>query len=308
MIKYYKSSIKDSELKELTKFEKGCWINVIDPNEDVLKQLEKDLDLDEQNLLSGIDKYEIPRAEFEDEGTYIILKTINPNDKKETNTILIVIGPNYILTLSKYQPRFITNIINIINKKNKSKIITTQKLKTLLYFLSEINNEFETTTLNLVKNVDKTKDSVMELRDKDITGLLKQEDALNNFVSAYTYSNRVYERILKNVKFFEEDKEMLDDLIIEGKEIHLLCMDSLRTISNIRNHFEILMSNKLNRVITLLTVFTIMISIPAAISGIYGMNIGLPMQNNPLAFYYILVGVMILISLFLFYLKKKKVI
>ena len=306
MITYYKKTIKDSELKELNKFEKGCWINVIDPNEKELKELEEKFNLDEQNLLSGIDKHEIPRSEFEEEGNYVILKTINPNDKKETNTILIIIGPNYILTLSKYQPRFIANILN--NNKNKSQIITTQKLKTLLYFLSEINNEFEKAALNIVKNVDRTKDSVMELKDKDITDLLKQEDALNNFVSAYTHSNRVYERILKNVRFYEEDKEMLDDLIIEGKEIHLLCMDSLRTISNIRNHFEILMSNKLNRVITLLTVFTILISIPTAISGIYGMNIGLPIQDNPLAFYYIIALGVALVGLFLFYLKKKKVI
>jgi magnesium transporter len=302
-IDYYKKSIRDSELKKIEKFDKGCWINVIDPDETELKYLENEFKLDDQNLLSGIDKHEIPRAEFEEEGNYIILKTINPNDKKETNTILIVIGNDYILTLSKYQPKFITTIIN-----KKDKIITTQKLKTLLYFLSEINNEFEKATLEIVKNVDKTKDSVMELRDKDINELLKQEDALNNFISAYTYSNRVYERMLKNIKFFEEDEELLDDLIIEGKEIHNLCLDSLRTISNIRNHFEILMSNKLNRVITLLTVFTILISIPAAISGIYGMNISLPLQNNPLAFYYIIVIALAIIGLFLFFLKKKKVI
>ena len=303
MITYYKKTIKDLELKKIAQFEKGCWINVIDPDEEELKQLEKDFDLDEQNLLSGIDKHEIPRSEYEEEGTYIILKTVNPNDKKETNTILIVLGPNYFLTLSKYQPKFITDILN---KKNN--IITTQKLKTLLLFLDSINDEFEKAALNIVKNVDRTKDSVMGLRDKDINALLKQEDALNNFVSAYTYSNRVYERMLKKIKLYENDKEMLEDLIIEGKEIHHLCMDSLRTISNIRNHFEILMSNKLNRVITLLTVFTILISIPAAISGIYGMNIDLPMQNNPLAFYYIIIGVVGLIGLFLFYLKKKKVI
>ena len=302
-ITYYKKTIRDSELKQLTKFENGCWINVISPNEEELKFLEENFKLDEQNLLSGIDKHEIPRSEYEEEGNYIILKTVNPNDKKETSTILIVIGPNYFLTLSQYQPRFITEIIN-----NKKEIITTQKLKTLIFFLSEINEEFEKATLNIVKNVDKTKDSAMELRDKDIAELLKQEDALNNFVSAYTYSNRVYERLLKKVRFYEEDKEMLDDLIIEGKEIYHLCMDSLRTISNIRNHFEILMSNKLNRVITLLTVFTILISIPAAISGIYGMNINLPMQNNPVAFYYIMIIVLAIIGLFLFYLKKKKVI
>jgi len=302
-IQYYKKSIKDSGLNKLDKFEKGCWINVIDPSAEELKFLEETFDLDEQNLLSGIDKHEIPRSEYEKEGTYIILKTVNPNDKKETNTILIIIGPNYFLTLSKYQPRFVSSILN-----KKIEIITTQKFKTLLHFLDEINDEFEKAALNIVKNVDRTKDSVIGLRDKDITELLKQEDALNNFVSAYTYSNRVYERMLKKIKFYEEDKEMLDDLIIEGKEIHHLCMDSLRTISNIRNHFEILMSNKLNRVLTLLTVFTILISIPAAISGIYGMNINLPMQNNPLAFYYITGIVLVLVGLFLFFLKKKKVI
>jgi magnesium transporter len=302
-IDYYKKTLRDSELRHLNKFEKGCWINVINPDEKELKKLEQEFSLDEQNLLSAIDKHEIPRAEFEEEGNYIILKTIHPSNNKEVNTFMVVIGPDYLMTLSRLEPKFITKILD--DKKN---IVTTQKNKTLLNFLSEINNEFEKATLNIVKNVDKTRDSIGDLRDKDINKLLEQEDALNNFVSAYTYSNRVYERILRNIKFFEEDKEMLDDLIIEGKEIYNLCLDSLRTISNIRSHFEILMSNKLNRVITLLTVFTILISIPTAISGIYGMNIGLPIQNNPFAFYYIIGLGVFLVILFVIYLKRKRVI
>ena len=103
----------------------------------------------------------------------------------------------------------------------------------------------------------------------------------------------------------DEDKEQMEDLKIEARQGLDLCRASLKKISNLRNHLEITISNKLNKLITALTIFTILISVPAAISGIYGMNIALPIQNNPVVFYYILASIVVLWTGFLLYLKKK---
>jgi magnesium transporter len=300
MITYYKRALKDRKLKKLKSFERGCWINVVNPTEKEISYLSKNYELDEQNIISGTDKNEIPRVEKSDEGVYILLKILSPN-KKELETFLILITKKFILTLSKTQPKFITNIID-----GSTKFTTTLKITSLLTLLSTINAEFEKATLRIVRAVNSEKKSLMDkLSEKDINSLLIQEDTLNNYVSSYYYTSLVYERIIKYIKLIDEDKEEMEDLKIEARQGLDLCKASLKKISNLRNHLEITLSNRLNKLITALTIFTILISVPAAISGIYGMNIALPLQNSPFAFIYVIAGIVLMWTIFLLYLKRK---
>ena len=84
----------------------------------------------------------------------------------------------------------------------------------------------------------------------------------------------------KKIEFFEEDKEFINDLIIESDQGMNLCRNALKTITNLRHYYYIILSNRLNRTLKILTIFTILISIIAAVSSVYGMNIKLPFQDN----------------------------
>jgi len=55
-----------------------------------------------------------------------------------------------------------------------------------------------------------------------------------------------------------------------------------------------------------LTLFTILINIPAAIAAIYGMNVALPYGSSLYAFYYIIGFIIVLIVGFLIFVRKKE--
>ena len=75
-----------------------------------------------------------------------------------------------------------------------------------------------------------------------------------------------------------------------------------------RDYYSTTLTNNLNRTITVLTVFTIFLTIPTLISSIYGMNITLPLQDNP-GIFILLTGIVILIWAIVFIgFKKWKVI
>ena len=57
-----------------------------------------------------------------------------------------------------------------------------------------------------------------------------------------------------------------------------------------------LLSNKINDIMRILTIFSVVILPLTLISGIYGMNIGLPLGSNAFAFIIIIVA-MIMISI-----------
>ncbi len=303
MISYFKRTIKDNSIKSLSSMEIGSWINVIDPSLEEIKYLVGKFKLDKRNLESALDQNEIPRLDFVNKDIYFLAKSISTAQKEDIETYLIVISKNFILTLSRTEPDFIKKII-----KNRIDFITTQKLKCLINLFSLISESFEKLTVNTVKRVQARRRFNDELEEKELNILLEQENILNDLVSSYYYMNLLYERAARRIKFFEQDKEIIEDLIVESTQGLNICKSSLKRISNLRNYYVIFLSNKLNKIMTVFTVFTILISIPAAISGIYGMNVLLPFAKNPLIFFYIILSMVIIWIGFIFYLKNKRII
>ena len=304
MITYFKRTVQDKSLRKLPNFEIGCWVSVVNPTQKEFNYLLKKFELDKRNLTSGLDKDEIPRLDFVGKTSYIFTNILFSATEDVVGTYLIVIGENFILTLSQEQPDFLQEILD-----GEKRFITTQKLKCLIKLFSLMNEDFERRTINVVKAVQaKKRLSISDMKDRDLKLLLEQEDVLNDFVSSYYHINLLYERVIRKIKFYEQDKEILEDLVVEANQGFNLCKSSLKTISNIRSYYVVLLSNKLNKIINILTIFTVLVSFPAAISGIYGMNVALPLQRNPLVFYYILGFTGILWVIFILYLRKKNII
>jgi magnesium transporter len=80
---------------------------------------------------------------------------------------------------------------------------------------------------------------------------------------------------------------------------------NIKNIVNLREAYSTILTNNLNRVIKLFTSITVLLTIPTIISSIYGMNVQLPFDKNPLAFFGIII-VILTISASLFYLFNKK--
>ena len=65
-------------------------------------------------------------------------------------------------------------------------------------------------------------------------------------------------------------------------------------------------SNNLNIVMKILTVVTILMQIPTIITSFYGMNVSLPLQNNPFAYVHVIIWSVGTIILALVWFKRKK--
>jgi len=67
-------------------------------------------------------------------------------------------------------------------------------------------------------------------------------------------------------------------------------------VEGVHEAHQSLLSNKINDIMRILTIFSVVILPLTLISGIYGMNIGLPLMQNPFAFA-VIIGAMFLISI-----------
>lgn len=302
MITYYKSTIDGKELVKLGKFEKGSWIHTVNPTQHEIKELANTYNLNNEIMLDGLDQNELPRLHTEENADYIFTKAIK--DGFKLSTILIILGKNFILTISQEE----LSIFNDIQTQKTCFITTSERQKCLLTLLSLIDQEFETTVTNLVKQIHIRKSDFYKLTEKDMETLLYFEEFLNNLVSTTFYVSILYNKMLKKMRFNKQNKILIKDLLVEAEESANMCKSSLQTISNLREYYSIILSNKINKTIKILTIFTILLSIPAMIGAIYGMNIKLPWQEHPLAFLYIITSIIILLVLVLIFFKKKRIL
>jgi len=296
MINYYLRKIKDKTLIEPQEYSKGCWINVIEPNKEELEELANNHNLDMEMLKDGLDNNELPRIDYDEKSHYIYIKTISKTG--DLITLLLVIAQEFILTLSNEETKLAIEL-----QKQKHVFFTTQKTKSLIYWLLTNNRILEQYIAYFTKIINQ-KRHMDDIKESDLNSLLMHEETLNKLTSAYTYMLHVYHKLAKTMDFFEEDKDLINDLIIDSEEAQNICLSSVKTISNIRNHHTLILQNKLNRNIKVLTIFTILVSISTAVSGIFGMNVALPFQESHYALLAILGLIIILTIIFIFFLRK----
>jgi magnesium transporter len=63
---------------------------------------------------------------------------------------------------------------------------------------------------------------------------------------------------------------------------------------------------KINKVMTILTIFTAIIWIHTLIAGLYGMNVPLPFERNNLTFWYIILLIFTITIILLFVFRRKR--
>ena len=96
------------------------------------------------------------------------------------------------------------------------------------------------------------------------------------FFSTSLKSNQsVMEKLSRGriVQLYEEDKELLEDVIIEFDQAIEMSNIYSNVLSGMMDAFASIISNNLNIVMKVLTAITILMAIPTMISGLYGMNV-----------------------------------
>ena len=86
------------------------------------------------------------------------------------------------------------------------------------------------------------------------------------------------------LKLYEEDQDLLDDVIIEVKQAIEMTGIYSNILSGTMDTFASIISNNLNIVMKRMTTITIIIAVPTIVFSFYGMNLhenagGLPMAN-----------------------------
>jgi magnesium transporter len=94
---------------------------------------------------------------------------------------------------------------------------------------------------------------------------------------------------------FEQDQDIIEDLLLSNEQSVEACNSNIKSIINIREAYSSISSNNLNHTMKILTVATVMIALPNLFYGMFGMNVTLPFQHEPWA-YWLITGFTLLLT------------
>ncbi len=291
---------------KLDSYQPGCWINCIDPTGAESEILIRDFKVDADFLKAALDPEESPHIDSEDGNELIIIDVpvISKEEKDityQTMPLGIIITKESVITISLKKNMVIEEIASghfkNINTNLRTQFVLNVVLRTAVKYLQYL------------KQIDKISDNIerdlrKSMKNKDFMQFLEIEKSLVYFSSSLKANESTLEKVMRGrlVKLHEEDKELLEDVLIEVRQAIEMTTIQINILSNTMEAFASIISNNLNIVMKVLASITLIISIPTVISGFYGMNVNLPFADVSW-FPWVLSLALMLISYFI--LKKK---
>ena len=267
MIQVYKHS--NGHLEDnisLASAEKGSWIHVVNPDSEDLQLVSMVTEIPTDVLKTALDTEERSHVEIED---------------------------NYIITLCIQE----TEVMRAFTENKYPLFYTFKKTR----FLFQILYRSATLFLRYLMQINRRTDDIEEIlrhsmRNKEFFLLLELQKSLTYFTSALRSNGIVMERLMRLrrntslhhlIKMYEEDEDLLEDVIIENKQaIEMVEMYS-NILMNMSDTFASIISNNLNLVMKFLASITIMLAVPTIIFSLWGINVPVPFQDTAAGFYYV---------------------
>lgn len=308
MIKYFYKSLRSENLREQATPQRGSWIHVEAPSKTEIEELSKRLSIDLGYLEDALDEDEMPRMEREGEQGYIFVRYVNENEgDMGTAPLLIMFDNEHVITVSPFHLPAVDSLL-----KGKVSFATTQRTKLILLILSQITEQYD---VSISQTSRKIKAIRYRLRNQGITNqdfidFATIEDELSEFISSLQPTNATLRRLLtgRHLPLFEEDQDIVEDLLLGNEQSIESIRSNLRSIANIREAYSAISANNLNRILTILTVATILINVPTFAMGIYSLNIPLPFQHTSWIFWAIMLVNITLITGIIFVARKKRIV
>lgn len=299
MLNIYKT-IGDS-LYTLDSIEDNAWINLTNPTEDELDFIVEKLNVERDFLYAALDEEESARVDTEKEQILILVDTpaVEKTDEHiiyETLPLGIILTENNIITVCLND-----SIVLDQFEKNSVRTFSTNKKFRFIYQILYRNAQ---RYLLYLRQIDKMSNQVEKklhksMKNKELIQLLDLEKSLVYITTALKANEAVLEKILKLdiIKKFPDDKDLLDDVIVENKQAIEMANIYSGILSGMMDAFASIISNNLNIVMKVLASITIIMSIPTIFASFYGMNvINIPFSGSPYGFY-IVIGMSALTSL-----------
>ena len=266
--------------------EKGSWINLINPTEEEITLITKAIGIEDYFIKDVLDDEERPRIETENNQILVIINVPIIQDATviyETIPIGIILTENHLVTVCLQEVDVLKDFAN-----GKVRGMETHK-KTR--FLFQILYKSASLYLTLLREIEKKTNEIelalhKSMKNKELIRLLNLQKSLVYFTTSLKSNEKVMDKMLRTkvLKVYEEDQDLLEDVIIENKQAVEMAETYSNISSSMMDAFASIISNNLNMVMKFLASITIILALPTMLASFFGMNVKIPFQTSDYGF------------------------
>ncbi|HDL9216422.1 TPA: magnesium transporter CorA family protein [Staphylococcus aureus] len=285
----------------------ASWINVVEPDREEIENLMEQYNIPEDFIRDPLDSEESSRIEYDEDTGYsliiIDLPIVNSTNRSVLSFVTIplgiIIGNGIIVTVCDAENEFLENLPKRdINLKFHSRFA----LEILTTIADHYNRNLRLLNKSRIRNEKELKNNIT---NKQLFKLMEVEKSLVYFLAALKGNDTIIKKLfrLPAIKRFEEDEELLEDLIIENNQAIETTELHQRILESITTSYASLLSNDMNTIMKTLTLFTVLLTLPTLVFSFFGMNVPLPIDDHSYISWIIVVGIslilVVIVSIFL---------
>lgn len=295
------------------------WINIINAKGKEISYLKRKYKFKELDLNDSYAQQYAQRPKFHQRNNYFFLILQFPYYNKQKREIIaeeidFFVTKNEIITVHKNN---LEPIVSFFHECQTNDFIRSQYLSgenaALLY---EIIIRLQLYTYPILDHISidiqNIEDNIFAGQERQMVNeiLYIKRNILNIRKIMEAHKNVMQKITKENIKFFPAQKQSAyyDHIIEHTKDIWSIMEGQKDTIESLENTNTTLVSFKLNDIMKLLTIFSVVVFPLTLLAAIFGMNItnSMPFIDNPYGFW-IVIGIMALgvLLMFIFFKRKK---
>lgn len=292
MINYYIEN--NHNIESVDFLPKEGWVSLIDPTDDELRKTSMDFDLPMEACRAALDLDERSRIEVDDNYRMLLVNIPTREETSErelytTIPLAIILTAEHVVTVCSKD----THIMRGFANGTERDFHPCKKSRFVFQILYATARRYLIYLRLIEKKIDAAEVEFNRMqKNRELLELMKLEKSLVYFTTGLRSNESVLEKLVRTevVKKYEEDADLLEDVIVENKQAIEMAKIHTEILSNMSNTFASVISNNLNVAMKVLAIITIVMEIPTMIFSAYGMNVAnIPLGQNPFGFF-ILIG------------------
>lgn len=285
------------------------WIHMSNPTDKEIELISKELNVPEDMIKAALDSEE--RAHIDKEDGVICAITDIPitedDDEKYSYSTLpfgCIMTETSVITVC-------LNETSIIYDLMAGRYVKDFNIHKRTRFFLQLEYVIAKKYLQYLKQIDRASQRVQAelekaMKNEGLSEMLSLEKALVYFSTSLRANGAVLDKVPRLIKFFEEDEDLWEDVLIENKQAIEMSNIYRDILNGTMDTYASIISNNLNVVMKTLTVLTLLVDTPAMIGSIWGMNTGVPFQGKSWGFWIVLgINAVVLIIMMIILWKKK---
>lgn len=295
-------------------FGNSCsWINI---NSDLISEyssIYETYEIDSEMLEYALDEHERAHIEYDRRKEtliviYNVIKQSLNSNQYETIPMTFIVRKNQIITITNHHNEYIVQAMKEELKEKPDISLFTFLFSSLFmiteYYFPKIEKlKKEQEFLSQMLRQKTTKENLFALSDLEIGSVYLVSATKQNAIVLEQLKTQSVFKVLDDV-----EKEELEDSLIEAKQLVEMTSINLQILHQLSGTYNNVLNNNLNDTMKLLTVISILLTVPDIVTGFFGMNVQIPFTEHSHGWGIVLgiiLAIWILVSVILSRLMKK---